>query len=132
VPYTASKTTKTESPVTIRLTGSIPAKAIKELALGVKTNGKFQSLLDNPASQPKELQEVLKGILKTDRTLLMLKAKGLRLKPGQNFLALSPDFKAGDAVQIEVAVEPIGSKKDVISVLGSPTDLPALQTSDGP
>lgn len=131
VPYTDSRTQQMGSPVIIKLVGisDEDLKKVKSLNLGVKTNDKFQEAIRNIKKAPKKLRDAFKNLKAEDRTLVVLVAKGYRLREGQDFLRLADNFKAGDQVMIELQVEPTGGSKEVHSALGSTVDFPALHTS---
>ncbi|HLE00663.1 MAG TPA: hypothetical protein VJB59_10420 [Bdellovibrionota bacterium] len=130
-PFTDSSTSRTISPIIVNLHGvdAKDAKKIKEVALAVKTNHKFREALQNQENQHKKARSVLKSLNQDANTILVLKAKGYRLSPQENFLSLATDFNKGDKVVIHVNVESTGSKETAYSGLGSKDDFPELHTS---
>ena len=131
VPFQDSKTDAIESPVVVQIIGTSGAlPRIESIELGVKTNGKFQTALSNPGSLPKSARGAFQGLSSGDRTVLVMKAKGLKLVSATDWLNLPADYKPGNQVIISVKVEDSGSLKDeIVSSVGSTTDFPALDFS---
>lgn len=131
VPYWDSETFRSTSNILVRVKG-VPQESwddIEEIMLGARTNSKFQEAMEKPSTQPEKIQAVLKQLEKTDKTVLLLKAKGFRLRASQDFLKLPENFDSGDPVTIELDVEPTGSGKTEISAIGSEVNFPDLHTS---
>ena len=133
-PFTNSSESKTVSPVAVRIVGlqgsaSSALDQVKKLLIGVNTNASFKSAVAQPGLRPQGFERLFDGLLETDNTLVILKAAGYRLKPGQNFVTIPKDFGKGSPVSMTVEVEPVGSKEDIYSVVGSSEDFPDVNTS---
>jgi len=129
VPYADSSRSHTYSQIGVKLVGVTQeqAKNIKEIALGVRTNGKFQKLVAQLADAKPAVQALFRDVHADSNTLVALKAKGFRLKAGQDFLRLN-GFTRGANVEITLEVEPTGTDKVETSVLGSSENFPELKT----
>jgi hypothetical protein len=115
------------SPITVSLKGVTNAGDVQGLHLGVKTNSKFVAAFDDPTQRPKGAEDLWNSLSKTDKTILVGAAKGLKLAPNQNFLVLPADFKPGDAVSIEAQFEPSSNSGTGLSAVGTSVDFPALE-----
>lgn len=100
------------------------AGKIQELTLGVETNADFQEALRNPDKRPSDYKEWFDKLRATDRTLLAMKAKGLELVPGDDFVRLPDNFRLGDDILLKLRVRPTGSDDSVSSVIGTANRLP--------
>ena len=131
VPFQDSVSTDTLSPVTLTVSGSSDIlDNIKQLELGVKGNSELARLIQNPQQRPKDSAPLFESLSASDKSVMVLRAKGLRLVRGQNFLSLPAHFKRGDSIKIDLQVESAGVKDEILSSVGSETDLPDLQTSE--
>ncbi|MEK6579475.1 MAG: hypothetical protein AABZ55_09650, partial [Bdellovibrionota bacterium] len=134
--YIDSNTTTQTSPVRVQVRERAGARVdlgtIKGLWLGVKTNSRFLRAMDDPSLRPEDYSDLFNQLNKTDKTIMVLSAKGYRLVSGQSFLKLPAVFKGGDPATVELVVEATGTNKEVTSVLGTTEDFPALESSSGP
>ena len=133
-PYTESSTTKTVSPVVARIrgiTGSNKNAQVTGLWLGAATNAKFQQAFSDYSARPKGLESLFNLFKRSDKTLLVMQAKGLELVQGQDFLNLSSNFSRGDTIQLNVTVRETSSTSKQVSAVGTNEALPNLSTSSG-
>ena len=131
VAFEDSTTSDIKSPVVVTIKGvsADQSKKFKELMFGVKTNSQFQDAMVNPGKRPAKAKALFDQVSKDDKTIIVLRAKGFKLRAGQNFLNLASDFKAGDAVAIDLEVESAGESGTVFSAAGTSVDFPELHTS---
>ncbi|HUP55921.1 MAG TPA: hypothetical protein VM598_00610 [Bdellovibrionota bacterium] len=121
------------TPVRSRIEASIFGQAdlsgLIDLKLGVRTTSGFVEAFDEPSRRPDGFGHLWEALTREDRTLIMLRARGLRLVPGQQFMALPREFRRGDTVRLEIAVEPAVGENDaeILSVAGSTESFPKLE-----
>ena len=125
VPFQDSRKISHASSVTVTVTGGA-AKDIKDLVLGAKTNGAYTAIFHNASQKPADIEAVLKNLTETDKTLVVLKSKTLKLVDTSSILILPADFKAGDPVNFELKVT-AGADKSGISAIGTAADLPVIR-----
>lgn len=129
-PYTTSREVRHTSPVVVTLRG-LDAASVKDLSLtlGFKTNSRFVGALRDPSLRPKKLGFLFDSLNERQRTLALLKAPGYALVPQQDFFNLRPDFRPGDAIEIDLQV--VRAQPNLgdltFSVTGSEQDVPALR-----
>jgi hypothetical protein len=134
VPFPDTTLQQFPSELTVKVSGLDKTKykdQLKQLVLMVKPNDKFQAAMSDPSQRPKGSDALFNSVSKTDKTIAVVKAIGFMLSSGQSVLTLPPGFKAGDSVEIDLALQPASSSKDpTISAAGTSTDFPDLNTSD--
>lgn len=137
-PFTDTDITKIQSALVVHVTGASAAvlkDVIKEVHVGVITTDHYRGCFDpnngnREGDMPRELKPFMHDgtIVASDNSLLVMKAKGYRLRHNPDWLNLA-GFERGDTVTINVQVEPTGNSDDFYSVLPSKVGFPSIHTS---
>lgn len=129
-PFTDSTETHFTSPLTIEIQGVDQSNKslIKKLALGVHTNQAFKAAVEIPSLRPKNSEGLFESVKATDQILLVMQAKGLKLRSTSSLLNLPLGFKKGDPILLQVEVE--NTSSEMLSAIGTSETLPDLASSD--
>ena len=131
VPYQDSVETTIPSQITATVTGAGDTSTIGSLTFEVHANSGYPQFVTNPDNWPNGSDAIFKGLTPSDQNLLVLKSKIYELVPGQDFLNLPENFKAGDPLEISVQVQPASNPKLGLSAVGNVVALPPLEFTRG-
>jgi hypothetical protein len=123
-PYTSTQEYVTPSGVTVVVRGA-QAGQVEKLFLGVRANANFVAAVQDPSKRPKGTGDLWDDVSASDRTVLVLQAKGLKLKQTSGWISLG-GFKRGNSVKIVVDVVGTGSSKSAVSALGASANFPSI------
>lgn len=131
VPETTTR--QVPSTIVVRLEGQdvwdFPSRAIESLELGVGTNAAFAQALADSSKRPAGFEPLFDRLDRGQRTLLLMKAKGLVLSPVSGWLKIPEDFKPGQTLEMTVRVaHDRGVSVRDYSVAGTPVSFPSLDS----
>lgn len=131
VPETTTR--QVPSTIVVRLEGQgvwdFPSRAIDSLELGVETNAAFTQAIADSSKRPAGFERLFDRLDRGQKTLLLMKAKGLALSPVSGWLKIPEDFKPGHTLEmtVRVARDPGVAVRDY-SVAGTPVSFPSLDS----
>ncbi len=118
------------TPVRTRLQATIvggDAERLRELKIGVRTTAAFVEAFTEPSRRPQGFGHLWDELDPAHKTVLVLRAKGLRLVRGQRFLEIPRDFRRGDTLRLDIQVEPAGTENEIVSATGTTENFPELE-----